>query len=360
MMISPRTRHALVFSLAFAVSFLSVLPTFAASAKSQVIAREVRSENIAHNKTGTDPVRKMLVYLPAGYDESSSQRYPVIYFLPNPFGDSYRFDFDHRDAQGLFDQAIAAGVIQKFILVVIDMNTPLGSSWYVNSSATGNWEDFVIQELVPYIDANFKTLPNRDSRGIAGIFIGGYGAIRFGMRHPDVFGSVYAMHPVGTGTGVGLSAAIPKWDILANAKSVDDVQKDGGTWIFTTMFQAHLPDPDKPPLFIDLLARQEKGQLIIDTKLMERFRNNFYLETMIDKYADNLNSLRGFKFDWNRSDANFDHVYANQAFTRKLREYGIAHQADEYNGTWDDSNWGVDGRFFTEVLPFFQRHLVFN
>jgi Putative esterase len=360
MMISPRTRHARVLSFAFAVGFLSVLPTFATSAKSQVIAREVRSENIAHNKTGTNPVRKMLVYLPAGYDESSSQRYPVIYFLPNPVGDSYRFDFDHRDAQGLFDQAIAVGVIQKFILVVVDMNTPLGSSWYVNSSATGNWEDFVIQELVPYIDANFKTLPNRDSRGIAGIFIGGYGAIRFGMQHPDVFGSVYAMHPVGTGTGVGLSAAIPKWDILANAKSVDDVQKDGGTQIFTTMFQAHLPDPDKPPLFIDLLARQEKGRLIIDTKLMERFRNNFYLETMIDKYADNLNSLRGFKFDWNRSDANFDHVYANQAFTRKLREFGIAHQAEEYNGTWDDSNWSVDGRFFTEVLPFFQRHLVFN
>jgi hypothetical protein len=74
----------------------------------------------------------------------------------------------------------------------------------------------------------------------------------------------------------------------------------------------------------------------------------------------NLNSLREFKFDWNRSDANFDHVYANQAFTRKLREYGIAHQAEEYNATWDDWNWGVDGRFYTEVLPFFARYLVFD
>ena len=157
--------------------------------KSQVIVRELQSENIAHNKAGTDPLRKMLIYLPAGYDESSSQRYPVIYFLPNPFEDSYRFDFDHRDAQGLFDRAVAEGVIKKFILVAVDMNAPLGTSWYVNSSATGNWEDFMIQELVPYVDANFKTLPNRDSRGIAGIFIGGYGAIRFGMRHPDVFGS---------------------------------------------------------------------------------------------------------------------------------------------------------------------------
>jgi S-formylglutathione hydrolase FrmB len=337
-----------------------VLPTFATSAKSQVIAREVRSENIAHNKTGTDPVRKMLVYLPAGYDESSSQRYPVIYFLPNPFGDSYRFDFDHRDARGLFDQAIAAGVIHKFILVVIDMNTPLGSSWYVNSSATGNWEDFVIQELVPYIDANFETLPNRNSRGIAGIFIGGYGAIRFGMRHPDVFGSVYAMHPVGTGTGVSVSASLPKWNILVNAKSIDDVRKDFRTQIFTTMFQAHLPDPDKPPLFIDLLARQQGDQLAIDSKLMERFRNSFYLETMIGKYADNLNSLRGFKFDWSRNDTNFDHVYANQAFTHKLNEFGIVHQAEEFNDTSGEPDWGADGRFMTEVLPFFAHYLAFD
>ena len=358
-MISTRIRIALGVVGVVVFAALNVAPSFAAASESQLASRELRSENIAHNKTGTDPVRKMLVYLPAGYDESSSQRYPVVYFLPNPFEDSYRFDFDRRDAQGLFDRAIAAGVIEKFILVAVDMNTPLGSSWYVNSSATGNWEDFMIQELVPYIDANFKTLPNRDSRGIAGIFIGGYGAIRFGMRHPDVFGSVYAMHPVGTGTGVSVSAAMPKWDILVNAKSMDDVKKDFRTQIFTTMFQAHLPDPDKPPLFIDLLARQEGDQLIIDARLMERFRNIFYLETMIPQYADNLKSLRGFKFDWTRNDANFDHVYANQAFTHKLNEFGIVHGAEEYNGAFGE-DWGVDGRVYTEALPFFQRHLVFD
>ncbi|MGB9076480.1 MAG: esterase, partial [Terracidiphilus sp.] len=111
--------------------------------------------------------------------------------------------------------------------------------------------------------------------------------------------------------------------------------------------------PDKPPLFIDLLARQQGDQLAIDAKLMERFRNNFYLETMIGKYADNLNSLRGFKFDWSRNDANFDHVYANQAFTHKLNEFGIVHQAEEFNDTSGEPDWGADGRFMTEVLPFF-------
>jgi hypothetical protein len=359
-MISISARRTLCQALISALVCFGAKSSFADSSKSQIVIRQLRSENIAHNKVGTNPVRNILVYLPAGYSESSPQRYPVIYFLPNPFETSYRFDFDHRNARNLFDQAIAAGVVGKFILVAVDMATPLGTSWYVNSSTTGNWEDFMIQDVVPYIDANFKTLPNRNSRGIAGVFIGGYGAIRFGMLHPDVFGTVYAMHPVGTGTGVRLSAAIPKWDILANAKSMDDVKKDGVTWIFATMFQAHLPDSDKPPLFIDLLARQEGNQLIIDPKLMERFRNNFYLDTMIPRYADNLKSLRAFKFDWTREDGNFDHVYANQAFTRKLNEYGIRHGADEYNGAFDDANWGSEGRIYTEVLPFFQKHLVFD
>jgi hypothetical protein len=339
---------------------LTSAPARAAAPKSQIIVRELRSEAIAHNKIGIDPQRHFLVYLPADYDESSPQRYPVIYFLPNPFQDNYRFDFDHHDAQNLFDRAITSGVITKFILVTVDMTTPIGTSWSANSSVTGNWEDFMIQELLPYIDANFKTLPSRDSRGITGIFIGGYGAIRFGMRHSDVFGSVYAMHPVGTGTGVSVSMMLPDWNILANAKSMDDVKKDFRTQIFTTMFQAFLPNPDKPPLYIDLLARREGDRLLIDTKLMDRFRNNFYLETMIPQYADNLKSLRGFKFDWSRLDGNYDHIWANQNLTRKLNEFGVPHEAEEFNGPPSgDADWGVDGRFYSEVLPFFQKHLVF-
>lgn len=354
-------RSAVTACLLFLASLgcRNVDQAFAETSDSQVVSRTIRSENIARNKIGTNPVRSLLIYLPAGYRTSSPQRYPVIYFLPNPFQAGYRYDFDHRNAQNLFDQAIAAGVIGKFILVTVDMDTPLGASWYVNSPATGNWEDFMIQDVVPYIDANFKTLANRNSRGIAGVFIGGYGAIRFGMKYPDIFGSVYAMHPVGTGSGVGISAEIPKWDLLANAKSADDVRKDGRTRIFAGIFQAHLPNPEKPPLFIDLPARQVGDRIKIDAGIMERLRNNFYLETMIPRYADNLKSLRGFKFDWSRRDANFDHIFANQAFTRKLNEYGIDHGAEEYNGPFGESDWGAEGRIYTEVLPFFAKNIVF-
>jgi hypothetical protein len=336
---------------------LIVLPLNAASYPSKVVSREIHSASFTQSKIGTSPIRKMVVYMPAGYDDSS-QRYPVIYFLPDAFA-SYSNLFDHRDAQGLFDRAIAAGMIDKFILVAVDMDTSLGSSWCVNSPATGNWEDFVIEELTPYVDANFKTLPNRESRGIAGEFMGAYCAIRLGMRHPDVFSSVYGLHPVGTGSGLKVMLSLPNWDLMANAKSLDDVRKDSYSAIFTTIFQAHLPNANKPPLFIDLAAHRAGDQLIIDTALAQRVRANFFLESMIPQYAENLKSLRGFKFDWARGDPNQDHVYSNQAFTHKLNEFGIAHEAEEYNGTWGDKTWGEDGRIYSEVLPFFQKHLVF-
>jgi hypothetical protein len=337
---------------------LSVAPLLAASAPSKVVGREIHSSSFAQSKIGTSTVRKMMVYLPAGYDDSS-RRYPVIYFFPDAFA-GYSEPFDHKHAQDVFDRAIAAGMIDKFILVAVDMNTPLGSSWCVNSPATGNWEDFVMEELRPYIDANFKTLPDRASRGIAGEFMGGYCAIRLGMRHPDVFSSVYGLHPVGTGSGLKVMLSLPNWDLMANAKSLDDVRKDGYSNIFTSIFQAHLPNPDKPPLFIDLAAHKDGDQLVIDTALAERVRANFFLESMIPQYADNLKSLRGLKFDWGRSDLNQDHVYSNQAFTHKLNEFGIPHEAEEYNGTWGDKTWGDDGRIYNEVLPFFQKHLNFE
>jgi hypothetical protein len=348
--------HALAVVLSFASS--SVAPSFGGSLESQIVSRELRSENFAHNKIGTSPVRKMAVYLPAGHD-GSSNHYPVIYFLPNPFG-SYRALFDQKDAQGLFDRAIASGAIGKFILVSVDMTTPLGSSWYVNSSTTGNWEDFMVKELVPCIDATFKTLSKSESRGIVGDFMGGHGAIRFGMRHPQIFGSVYALHPVGTGSGVQIMYARPNWGLLSNAGSLDDVRKDGFSTIFTAIFQAHLPNPEKPPLFVDLPARNDGDQLVIDTKLTEKLRNSFFLESIIPQYAENLKSLRGFKFDWARNDSNYDHVYANQAFTHKLNEFGIAHEAEEYNGMGGEQTWGKYGRVSTDVLPFFARHLDFG
>src|SRR5215472_16447216 len=207
----------------------------------KVVTLDLRGENLAHSMIGTNPVRKLAVYLPAGY-ESSTQRYAVIYYLPNPLA-KFEEDFYQGAGRELLDRAIAAREISKTVFVAVDMATPLGCSWYVNSPVTGNWEDFLVREVVPYIDANFRTLASRDSRGIAGDFMGGYGAIRFGMTHPEVFGSVYALHPVGTGSGLLTMYSRPNWELLANAKSMDDLKGDLLATIFTTSYQANLPNP---------------------------------------------------------------------------------------------------------------------
>lgn len=348
------------FALTLAFLLLNALPISAQdSARSQIVTREIQSKNFANSKIGVSPVRKMVIYLPAGYD-SSAQRYPAIYFFPSSFDKSFRAIFDEMNAQGVLDRAIAAGTIRKFIFVTVDMTTPLGSSWCVNSAATGNWEDFVVQELVPYIDANFRTRPTRDSRGIAGHFMGGYGAIRMGMKYSNIFGCVYALHPVGTGNGVKVLASLPNWELMEQARTLDDVKKDGASTIFTAIFEAHIPNPNNPPLYIEFPAHRVSGQLVINAQVMDRLRNNFFLESLVGQYAENLKSLRGFKFDWSRNDLNWDHVYSNQALTHKLNEYGIAHEAEEYNGVPGvDVNWGADGRITTDLLPFFQKHLDF-
>jgi hypothetical protein len=324
----------------------------------QVALRELRGASLTHSLIGTNPVRELAVYLPAGY-EHSLQRYPVIYYLPNPLA-KFDEEFYLGPARELLDRAIAAAQIGKTIFVAVDMATPLGCSWYVNSPVTGNWEDFMVQELVPYVDANFRTLTSRDSRGVLGDFMGGYGAIRFGMTHPEIFGTIYALHPVGTGSGIFTMYSRPDWKLMEHIRSIDEVKTNSLGYIFTSIFQASVPDVNKPPLYIDLQAHAVGDTLEIDSALTERVRDNFLLETMIGKYADNLKSLRGLRFDWARNDGNQDHVYANQAFTHKLNEFGIPHEAEEYNGVWGSGNWGADGRVYAEALPFFARHLVFN
>ena len=86
-MISKRVTISLALAVVLPLAS-SVAPSFAGSSESQIVSRELRSEHFAHNKIGTSPVRKMAIYLPAGHD-GSSKGYPVIYFLPHPFG-NYR------------------------------------------------------------------------------------------------------------------------------------------------------------------------------------------------------------------------------------------------------------------------------
>jgi hypothetical protein len=330
----------------------------AALAQGRVEPSQLRSSSISENRLGLSPLRKISVYLPPHY-AGNNKRFPVIYFLSSFFEDETA-PFANNDARALFDKAIADRVIGDVIVVAADFTTPAGGSWFVNSPVTGNWEDFMIRELVPHIDRQYRTIADRASRGVAGDRMGGYGAIRFGMRYPGVFGSVYALHPIGIGPGVQAMFSRPNWDLLAGAKSLGDLKVDGFSQIFTSIFQAHLPDPDRPPLFFTPPARKVDGRLVVDAATTARLQASFFLDRQVAHYADNLRSLRGLKFDWGRGDTTVDHIVSLQAFTHTLDEFGIPYEAEEYRGGWGDRHWGADGRVFTDMLPFFQSRLVFQ
>ena len=310
------------------------------------------------NAAGLPTTRNVSVYLPDGYAADRGKRFPVVYYLTNFFEDD-RAPWANNDAQALLDRAIANHVIGGVLVVTIDCTTPAGGSWYVNSPATGNWEDLISRDLVAWVDGRYRTLASRDSRGIAGDRMGGHGAIRLGMRHPEVFGAVYALHPIGAGPGLQSMFSRPNWQLLQDAKGFDDLRADGYSLVFTSIFQAHLPNAARAPLFFDPPARLAGGVLEVDPAQTERLNASFFLERQIAAHATGLKSLRGFMFDWARGDPVTDHIVSLQAFTRALDAFGVPYEAEEYRGGWGDRHWGADGRIYTEMLPFFARKLVF-
>jgi len=339
-------------------AFLALLTAQPALAQSHVRDFVVASKAFDGNRIGISAQRRVRVYLPDGY-EGGSRRYPVVYWLHNLFEDE-RAAFDRDGFQALLDKAIAAGAIRPVIVVAGDFSTPLGSSIYTASPVTGDWDGFMVGDLVPWADKQFRTLARRESRGVAGDRMGGYGALAFGMRHADVFGSVYALHPVGAGLGLQTMSSRPNWDLIQNARSLDDLKSDGFSQLFVAIYQAHLPNPGKPPLYADLPARKVDGRLIIDTTLTRKLVDSFALDHQVPRYADNLRTLRGLKFDWGRNDPNPDHVISAQALSRLLTEYGVPHEAEEYVGGWGDRTWGETGRVRTDLLPFFADKLAFD
>ncbi len=162
------------------------------STDSKIVLEIFSSELLQNNPLGDPPTRRVPVYLPPDYDEAE-MRYPVVYLLTGFTGrgtillnDS---PFDENIPERL-DRLIAAGEMQPMIVVMPDCFTRYGGSQYLNSSATGPYEDYLMDELVPFIDRRYRTRAEARYRAIAGKSSGGYGALTLAMRHPDVFGAL--------------------------------------------------------------------------------------------------------------------------------------------------------------------------
>ena len=324
---------------------------------STIVTEKLVSKILRNTMVDLDSMRIIKVYLPPQY-AASEKSYPVVYYFHNIFWSAEKM-FDGANLQALLDRAFANGVINEFIFVVADYTKSKGVCLFENSPATGRWLDFTVNELVPFIDRRFRTIRESGSRGLAGDMMGGRGALALAMKHPDIFSSVYALNPVATGTGLLPMPAYPDWQKIHKAKSFNDLKDDPISQIFVTMSQAFLPNPDRPPFYCDFLMEMEDNQLKLQMENARKLKSGFLLDHWVDTYAANLQKLNGIAFDWSRYDPIQDHVYASQAFTRKLENSGIAHDAEEYRGVYWIENWKDEGRFYSRLLPFFSRHLKF-
>jgi len=127
------------------------------------------------------------VALPEDYERSVKKRYPSLYFLHGLFEDET--SWTARGGLQILENLVKAGEVRSFVVVLPNA----GRSFYVNSvDGRERFEDFFIQELVPAIDASYRTIPSAEARGISGTSMGGYGALHLAMRYPDRFGSASA------------------------------------------------------------------------------------------------------------------------------------------------------------------------
>jgi S-formylglutathione hydrolase FrmB len=344
----------------FAVGLLVALPVLArdpAPPRLTLVEEPFTSTVLRDNRIGLDPERPIKVLLPPGYAKSK-HRYPVVYFLHNAWYDSKRMIEDGR-AQRLIERAFADGVAPEFIFVVADYSGPTTGSLYENSRVSGRWIDYTVDEIVPSIDAKFRTLARRESRAVVGDFFGGRGALKLAMVKTEIFSVAYAMHPVATGTGdVPWSGLEIDWPRTLAAKTYGELGGLGRSQIFWAIHQAFAPNVAAPPCFCDFYTEMKDGKAVYNADRAMALQKAFLLDETLADSAAALRTMRGLAFDWGRFDTTPAHVTSNRVFSRKLEDFGIEHEAEEYRGDPWNRTWTDDGRFAQRVLPFLRKHLA--
>jgi S-formylglutathione hydrolase FrmB len=222
---------------------------------------------------------------------------------------------------------------------------------YSSSVTTGDFENYVARDVVAYIDGHYRTIANRESRGLVGHSMGGYGATRIGMKHADEFGSLYIMSPCclsprGSGGSRGAPGGNAANDeALAAVKTpADSAKLPFGLRAQLASAAAWSPNPRNPPLYLDLPIG-DKEQAVL-----ARWAANAPL-AFIDQYMANLRQYRAIAIDVGDQDGL--RVDAGKLHD-VLDQYGITNTFEIYPGTHTSD---VAVRFQEHVMPFFSRTL---
>ncbi len=343
--------------LTLLVTLISLTFSFGQNLQGSVIHERFLASSIVGNPAGEDAMRRLTIYLPPGYYQSK-QHYPVIYFLHGMYGEDSATMRD-LEINKLLDTAIYSKHIKPVIFVLPNNFTKYKGSFYTNSALTGKWADYIARDVVAYIDKHFRTIPNKNSRGISGASMGGNGALKMGMLFPDVFSSVYATTPATLNWSDGINTNIEAFKTINEAKNDSDVFKTFAPLLMVDLGRTYSPNLNKPPFYADMPAYYIGDILVIDTSVVKKWTANF-ATNMIESHLTALRSLKAIKIDWGRNDASRHVPVTCLEFSKKLEWYGVNHFAEEYLGGHAEHLEGTDGRIYTEILPFFDTYLNFE
>tara|TARA_A100001391_G_scaffold130111_8_gene89518 strand:- start:23227 stop:24300 length:1074 start_codon:yes stop_codon:yes gene_type:complete len=309
----------------------------------------VHSREIEGNLLGTTAERPVLVVLPPSYDEEPGRYYPVVYALHGYSIDAEQWTQEIRIPQTA-EGAFAKGTPEMIIVLPSSKNVYNGA-FYSNSITTGNFENFIAEELIAYIDTHYRTLARPESRGLVGHSMGGYGASRIGTRRADQYGALYLMSPccqspLGT---QGLTAEDAEAILtMTSPEESDDLpfNQRGPTAIAA----AFSPNPNRPPLYIDLPVDEEGNAR---PEIIAKWTANAPL-AFFDQYASIVREYPAVGLDVGDRDGLVgDTTLMNEA----LVDLGVKTEFEVYEG--DHTN-RLAFRIQDHVLPFFGRYLDFS
>jgi S-formylglutathione hydrolase FrmB len=318
----------------------------------------VDSAALRGNLLGDPTARDVAVYLPRGYDASDAH-YPLFVDLVGFTGSGPKhvgWQAFQENVPQRVDRLVAAGRMGPVIVAFPDCFTSLGGNQYVDSAALGRWEGFLLEEMVPRLEAAFRLRRGAAHRAVFGKSSGGYGALVQGLRHGEHWGAV-ACHSGDMGFDNLYRRDFPP--------TLDELAKHGGE---VAAFLEHLRGADKirggemhALMILAMAASYDPApeapagvRLPVDPRTAEldteRWRR--WLEhdplTLVEREAcrDSLRRLRGLYLDCGRRDQYFLH-YGARAFVRRLERAGIPHRYEEF----DDDHSGIDYRMDVS-LPF--------
>lgn len=319
--------------------------------ESRIIRDTLHSPALEGNLLGNSPDREVVVYLPPSYSEAPDKRYPVVYVLHgNGFGRDLTTHYG-EPLLPLVDSLVQEGVIGEMILVCPDSFGVHGGSQYANSTVSGGWADYIVQDLVAHVDETYRTLAKPESRGLTGSSMGGRGALDLSLKYPGVFGVVYARSAGQMAYHrfrVGTDAA---WRELLTSRDPDTTERPLRRLLgFAVAFS---PNPEAPPYYADLPVVLEGDGVEPVASVWKRWAE-FDPVQVAERSAEPLRGLRALSIDCGTSDRLIE---ANRMLSDTLKRQGIPHVYEEYEGGHTDRQ---AERMRTKVLPMLAAHLVFE